>query len=204
MRPEESAQAPGGVAGKPVATARSRLRRLPVVTAALVLLAPALALLGSAGTTAAVTTGPVYVWGADANGEAGTGTTSPDTTPVEAQLPTGVDATAVAGGSNYSLALTSTGSIYGWGQNNSGQLGNGTEVQDTTPTLVSLPQGVTATQIAAGSETSYAVTSSHQLYAWGNSSDGELGNSSLQPSLTPTLISLPAPVTQVEAGGVSA
>ena len=49
--------------------------------------------------------------------------------PVPVHLPAGVRVTAVAADGDYSLALTSTGSVLAWGENNDGQLGDGTTAE---------------------------------------------------------------------------
>ena len=54
----------------------------------------------------------------------------------------------VATGYHHSLALTSTGQVYAWGDNGSGQLGDGTTTQRTTPTLVTALSGQTVTALA--------------------------------------------------------
>lgn len=54
---------------------------------------------------------------------------------VSANTPTRVD---VATGSSHSLMLMSDGSVYGWGKNANGQLGDGTTTNQTTPTLANI------------------------------------------------------------------
>ena len=104
--------------------------------------------------------------------------------------------------------MTSTGQLYAFGANDFGQLGsatnNGTGNPNPTPTLVSLP-GATGpvTAIAAGADHSLAVTSTGQLYAFGNNSYGQLGNATnngnAKPNPTPTLVSLPGATGPVTA-----
>ena len=120
--------------------------------------------------------------------------------------------TQVAAGSDFSLAVTSTGQLYGFGDNQYGQLGNATNnvgnTPNPTPTLVTLPaESGTVTQVAAGYDHSLAVTSSGQLYAFGDNYHGQLGNATNDGSSvanpTPTLVTLPGgsgTVTQVAAG----
>src|SRR5579864_6550662 len=57
---------------------------------------------------------------------------------------------AVAGGLYHSLALTSSGSVFAWGWNMTGQLGNGTIIGSDVPVAVRLPSGTRATAVAAG------------------------------------------------------
>ncbi len=157
--------------------------------------------------TGAATLAPptVYAWGAGASGQLGNGTTtSVQTTPVAASLPSGVTPTAVAAGSQTGYAVGSDGHLYAWGAGASGQLGNGTVTSvQTTPVVVSLPAGVTPTAVAAGSQTGYAVGSDGHLYAWGAGASGQLGNGTTTAvQTTPVVVSLPADVaaTAVAAG----
>ena len=120
--------------------------------------------------------------------------------------------TQLAGGTGHSLVVTSSGQLYGFGDNPYGQLGNatnnGTTTPNPTPTLVTLPGQIgTVVQIAAGAYHSLVVTSSGQLYAFGHNEYGQLGNATnngtTTPNPTPTLVELPGqigPVTQVAAG----
>jgi len=58
-------------------------------------------------------------------------------------------ASALAAGEDHSCALLSDGTVECWGNNDSGQLGNRTTTNSSTPEAVSLPSGATATAIAA-------------------------------------------------------
>jgi Regulator of chromosome condensation (RCC1) repeat len=151
-----------------------------VVAAALVATGAALGAFLVAGvqSAAAATSGAVYAWGRGDLGELGNGTTiTPQTTPVAVSLPAGVTATAIAGGGFTGYALGPNGTVYAWGFGLDGQLGNGTTTSvQTTPVVVSLPAGVTATAIAAGAQTGYAIGSNGAVYAWGRGDLGELGN----------------------------
>ena len=74
--------------------------------------------------------GLVLAWGYNTQGQLGDGTTTTRLRPVAVldttTLPlTGVE--AIAAGSNHSLALTATGPVLAWGDNNYGQLGDGTQ-----------------------------------------------------------------------------
>src|SRR5581483_1621472 len=75
---------------------------------------------------ALTSTGSVLTWGFNQDGELGNGTvTSFSATPVTVSLPSGVTATAVAGGGTAGMALASNGSVYSWGNGTLGQLGDG-------------------------------------------------------------------------------
>ncbi len=118
-------------------------------------------------------------------------------------MPPGVQIVDVAAGDGHSLALTSTGAVYAWGANGYGQLGDGTTTDRSTPTPVALPAGTIVSAIAAGETYSLALTNLGEIYAWGNGSDGNLGNGGTASSSLPTLVQLPPGVVAVSltAGG---
>ena len=138
--------------------------------------------------------GKLYAWGANATGELGNGTNTDSNVPVVVSMPAGVTATAVAGGSNYSIALGSDGKVYSWGYNGAGELGNGTNTATNTPGVVSLPAGVTATAIASVLSHSLAIGSDGKVYGWGGNTNGELGNGTNTASNVPVVAALPAGV----------
>ena len=124
-----------------------------------------LALLGMAGApsqAAAPTSvaGQVFGFGLNNYGQLGStaniGTKSANPTPTLVTLPGATGpVTEIATGLNHSLALTSTGQLYGFGENRYGQLGtttnNGNENANPTPTLVMLPAGTIIETVAQGS-----------------------------------------------------
>ena len=121
--------------------------------------------------------------------------------------------TQIAAGGADSLALTSTGQLYGSGSNLDGQLGstgyNGFSNPNPTPALIALPeQSGPVTQIAAGASHSLALTSTGQLFAFGENYYGQLGNSvnneTFDPNPTPAPVTLPGAsgsVVRIAAGG---
>jgi len=137
--------------------------------------------------------GSVLAWGQNDQGQLGLGTTSTDVgTPQVVSLP--VAATKVAAGCNAAYALGSNGTVYAWGANYAGQLGDGSRAQADAPVAVSLP--VAATAIAATCNGGYALGSNGVLYAWGSNNAGQLGDGSIGGSVsTPVAVDLPAGVS---------
>ena len=156
-----------------------------------------------AGGVAAVP-GAAYAWGLNTSGQLGDGATANRASPVAVSLPAGVTIAAISGGAAHTLALSANGTVYAWGANNAGQLGNGTTVASATPVRVSLPAGVTATAVAAAGSFSLALTSAGAVYAWGSNQLGHLGNGTdVAYAATPVPVSVPAGVrvTAVADGG---
>lgn len=115
----------------------------------------------------------VWAWGGGANGELGNNSsTAKQTTPVQV---TGLtDIIAIAGGRNHGLALKSDGTVWAWGLNAAGRLGDNTTTTRRTPVKV---QGLTAavTAISAGADHSVALLNNGQVMTWGEASRGQLG-----------------------------
>ncbi|HEY2053841.1 MAG TPA: putative Ig domain-containing protein [Solirubrobacterales bacterium] len=172
---------------------------------------------GNSHSLVVTSTGQLYAFGEDQFGQLGVapggGFVKADATPTLVSLPSGSPpVTEVAAGAYFSLAVTSTGQLYGFGENEEGQLGNATNNHTTaanpTPTLVSLPGASgPVTEVAAGAYFSLAVTSTGQLFAFGANDRGQLGtatnNGSNTPNPTPTLVDLPSgsgAVVQIAAG----
>jgi alpha-tubulin suppressor-like RCC1 family protein len=170
-------------------------------------LAMALMVVGTASqASAAPPSDRVLAWGGNFYGELGNGTNSitGSNLPVFVSLPAGTKVTAVAASGGHSLALTSTGKVLAWGNNDTGQLGNGTiGGSSNLPVFVSLPAGVTVTAIAAGVHHSLAVTSTGKVLAWGDNTNGQLGTGSNNPSTVPApvFVLLPAGVTVTAVAG---
>ncbi len=149
--------------------------------------------------------GRVWAWGSNPHGELGNGTTSQvfnsNPTPVPVPALTGV--IQVAAGDNDSFALRSDGTVWAWGANDTGQLGDGTATQRVVPTQVPGVTGIKA--IAAGHSTTFAIRTDGSVLAWGDNAHGLLGigmaggfltNSAPVPGLTG--------VTQISASGTEA
>ena len=145
--------------------------------------------------------GMVWAWGYGVNGELGNGTNTVSNIPVQVSLPNGVTITNIVGGGDHNLALASNGTVWAWGYNNFGQLGNATNTSSNVPVQVSLPSGVTITNIASGSAFSLALASNGTVWAWGSNWNGQLGNGTNTSSNIPVQVSLPSGVTITNIAG---
>lgn len=134
------------------------------------------------GNSASATGNAIFGWGDGEYSTIGDGTTTNRLSPVPTIM-TGVLAgktvISVVAGQTQSFALTSDGTLYAWGQNIfSGELGDGTRMRRNAPVAVDMTgalSGKIVTAVAAGADSSYALTSDGKLYAWGSNFSGELG-----------------------------
>jgi alpha-tubulin suppressor-like RCC1 family protein len=85
--------------------------------------------------------------------------------------------TAIAAGDDHSLALAADGSLWAWGGNSTGQLGDGTTTRRRTPVLVSTPTGFSGVvAIRGGDGFSLALLADGTVWAWGTNSSGQVGD----------------------------
>lgn len=90
----------------------------------------------------------------------------------------------VVAGNYHAIALQSDGSVWTWGANTSGQLGDGTKTDRNHAALV----GTGYKSVAAGNYASFAVKSDDTLWAWGYNGFGQLGDGSTTDRLTPVQV----------------
>ena len=90
---------------------------------------------------------------------------------------------SVALGAEDSLALAADGTIWAWGANNYGQLGDGTNDEHHSPVHLTAPTSIIA--VAAGRDHSLALASDGTVWAWGRNGGGQLGDGTTDDSSTP-------------------
>jgi len=134
-------------------------------------------------------TGTAACWGSDLSGELGNGTTE-----MESSTPVAVsglsDATGIAAGNSDGCALLSPGTINCWGDDGSGELGNGSTGGDySSPVAVSAINN--ATFVSPAFEYTCAVLSSGGIDCWGTNDLGQLGDGTTTPT------NVPGPVTGI-------
>lgn len=124
--------------------------------------------------------GSVYTWGGNNNGELGNGTTTSKKYAVQVSGLSGVIKISGSKNGAWDMALKSDGTIWTWGFNGSGQMGDGSTTQRTTPVQV-LGSGGTGyltdiSSISAGEAMGAAIKSDGSIMMWGSNYKGQLGN----------------------------
>ncbi len=133
----------------------------------------------------------VSCWGDGVWGQLGWGSS-----PVGHEIPSKVvnlaDAVEIAAGDNHTCARTSSGNVFCWGANSSGQIGDGTHDTRLEP-IVDAPSFVNAIAIAAGGAHTCAIKNDQSVFCWGSDSAGQLGEGAFlqHPTARPTHISCP-------------
>ena len=146
--------------------------------------------------------GTVWAWGYNAFGQLGNNTTTNSNKAVEVLNTSGTplsNIVAIAAGENHSLAVDSSGNLWAWGYNNSGQLGDGTTTNHLEAEQISL-SGTMVTQVAGGGFYSLAITSTGTVLAWGANTYGELGDGTTTNRLTPVAVQNLTSVASIGAG----
>src|SRR5258708_1452126 len=139
---------------------------------------------GQSFSVAVLTNGTVEAWGDNSGGQLGFGFKTPGTitSPTNVLRVSGI--AAVACGDYHALALSSNGTVWAWGKNGSGQLGDGTTTDRPSPVAVTNLSGVMG--IAAGSSLSMALTTNGTVYVWGAGGSDRLGLGSTSDKQVPT------------------
>ena len=153
---------------------------------------------GTIHTLAVKTNGTLWSWGNGQYGQLGNGVFN-SATPNVTQVGTATDWLKVSAGNRFSLAIKNTGTLWSWGWNFTGQLGNGLNTPD-----VNIPAQVGTSnnwrKIDAGDQHSLAIDASGILWAWGNNTFGQLGDGTNTTSLSPIPIGTATNWSVISAG----
>ena len=129
---------------------------------------------GGSHSAAVRTNGTLWSWGTGSSGQLGTGTYYDRSSPVSV-VGGFTDWCQVALGNNNGLAVRTNGTLWGWGYNTQGQLGDNTIVGKLSP--VSVIGGFTDWCSISLAGHSIALRQNGTIWAWGQNSSGQLGNS---------------------------
>jgi alpha-tubulin suppressor-like RCC1 family protein len=129
---------------------------------------------GGYATSAIKTDGTLWIWGNNGDGKLGTNNTTSRSTPV----------TTFAGGNNWkqvscgrfhTAAIKTDGSLWIWGRNNEGQLGDNTTTQRNIP-VTTFSGGTNWKQVSCGRQYTTAIKTDGSLWGWGENNFGQLGD----------------------------
>jgi alpha-tubulin suppressor-like RCC1 family protein len=151
--------------------------------------------------------GEIFCFGDNSYGQLGDGTLTSRPTPALVPLgPTGARVKQVTAGGGHTCAIDVTGQPWCWGRGDSGQLGDGVEANQPTPTPVSLPNGSSVQSLSAGGAHTCAVDQAGGVWCWGADDRGQLGLGDAGAGAVtnvdaPAAVALPAAATGISAGG---
>jgi len=171
---------------------------------------------GKAHSVGVKSDGTLWVWGRNFDGQLGDVTGVDKTAPIQvlmapAAAGSATAATAVAAdkiwmgagaGSNFTVGVKTDGTVYAWGSNERGQLGNGTSaapaIATNVPTLVA---GLKALAISVGNLHVLAIRPDGALFSWGANELGQLGNGKSTDGKLPVQVGTETDWKMVSAGG---
>ncbi len=141
--------------------------------------------------------GTLWAWGHNINGQLGNGSTTDQTTPIAiSSVQSGM--LSVAAGGNHTVAVKTDGTLWSWGANYAGQLGDGTGVQKTSPVQVGMDNKWIT--VALGFGHSIGLKSDGTLWAWGYNTYGQLGDGTTTSRNSPVQIGTDNKWVSIAAG----
>ena len=164
---------------------------------------------GSNHTCGVTLSGVAYCWGSNSSGQLGNGTTTNSPTPVP--VSGGLSFASVSAGGNQTCGVISFdlvselgGVVYCWGDNSSGQLGNGSTTNSAVPILVQgglLFKGLQFPSVSVGGKHVCGENGGSFAYCWGDNSFGQLGNGTMTNSTIPVaVVAVGSDGQQISAG----
>lgn len=166
---------------------------------------------GQYHTCALDSAGKAYCWGSGYQGQLGTGIQGASFTPVAVSssgVLKGKVLVAIDAGYQHTCALSAAGRVFCWGNNYSGQLGDGTMVGRTAPVTVATSgalNGQTVTALTAGDSTTCILNTTGQAFCWGDGWSGQVGGgNALEKNPLPVVVDTSGVLSGVQLQTISA
>ena len=138
---------------------------------------------GDSHTAAIKTDGTLWTWGWNLFGQLGDNTTTSRNTPVTT-FAGGTNWKQISGGDLHTSAIKTDGTLWTWGRNLSGQLGDNTTTQRNTP-VTTFVGGTNWKQVSGGDSHTAAIKTDGTLWTWGTNSSAQLGDNTVTTRSTP-------------------
>lgn len=156
---------------------------------------------GENHTVAIKTDGTLWAWGTESYGQLGNGAGANQSL-FPMQIGTSTDWQSVKCGSSYTIALKTDGTLWTWGRNNTGQLGNGTTINKLEPTLMGTDSDWES--MDPGYFFCYARKTDGSLWAWGSNYAGQLSIGTTVDQYLPVPVTSITDIDQYSASGYTA
>ncbi|MBU1218293.1 hypothetical protein KKF34_09565 [Myxococcota bacterium] len=156
---------------------------------------------GADHTCALKSDGSLWCWGSNVSGQIGDGTTEDRHEPVRVES-LNYNVISVECGYDHTCVQIDDGSVWCWGSNESGQVGDSTTENRLVPVMVE-SVGKDITQISVGANHNFAVKNDNSVYGWGMGGFSQLGDGNATNQETPVAISpLENSVQKISAGSI--
>ena len=146
---------------------------------------------GSYHTCAITDDRSVKCWGDNWHGQLGDGSTGDRISPTSVELPGNSSAVTLSSGSFHTCVGLNDGSMFCWGYNAYGQLGNSATTNSNAPSAVGLTEFESPIQVSTGMYHSCALFDSGSVSCWGGNSEGQLGDGGQTDTSIPDTVNLP-------------
>jgi alpha-tubulin suppressor-like RCC1 family protein len=145
--------------------------------------------------------GQVWAWGDNFSGQLGNNSIISERTPVSI-LGAKKTFCQIASGRSYISAIDKNGLVWGWGDNDKGQLGNNSIISERTPVSI-LGAKKTFCKISSGLGTTIVIDKNGQVWGWGDNYGGQLGDNTIISKRTPvTILGVKKTFCQIAVGGL--
>jgi alpha-tubulin suppressor-like RCC1 family protein len=108
--------------------------------------------------------------------------------------------TKIVAGSDFNVAVDANGTMWSWGLNNYGQLGNTSKLVNTFPKMIYIPSGKKVTDISCGDNFCLATTKEGEVLTWGCGTYGQLGQGNTQDLSAPKILPVTFKVKSISCG----
>jgi alpha-tubulin suppressor-like RCC1 family protein len=153
---------------------------------------------GEGHTLAIKNDGTLWAWGRNVYGQLGNNSTVHRSSPVQT-IAGGTNWAKVACGDDHTLAIKNDGTLWAWGHNEYGQLGNNSTVHRSSP-VQTIAGGTNWAKVACGNDHTLAIKNDGTLWAWGRNSDGQLGDGTFTDRSSPVQIGTGQNWNKIAAG----
>ena len=141
---------------------------------------------GNYHTLAIKTDGTLWTWGRNTNGQLGDNTITHRSSPVQTIFGgTNWKQVAAMAEANFSAAIKTDGTLWTWGHNDRGQLGDGSSITHRSSPIQTISGGTNWKQVAGGQYHIAAIKTDGTLWTWGNNVNGQLGRNDVTPQSSP-------------------
>ena len=134
-------------------------------------------------TAAIKSDGTLWMWGKNDAGNLGDNTITHKSSPVQT-VAGGTNWRSIACGTNHTVAIKTDGTLWCWGYNQNGQLGDNSTTRRSSP-IQTIAGGTNWYSASAGGQASAAIKTDGTLWCWGINNYGTLGNNSIISSGSP-------------------